>query len=274
MRRHPPGLLPADAIALTGVPWDVHSSFLQGCARGPDALRSALASPSSNLSTESGLDLDHEPRVVDAGDLACAGPEAADGISAGITTLLAAGARILAVGGDHAITWPVARAYAARFGPLTILHLDAHPDLYDEFAGDRLSHACPFARILESGTASRLVQVGIRTMNAAQRRQADRFGVEVVEMREWPQPGTLRFDRPVYLSLDLDVLDPSCAPGVSHPEPGGATTRDVLALIQSLRAPVLGADLVELNPAEDPRGATAMVAAKLVKEIVARMLER
>jgi agmatinase len=269
-----PGPVPAGGVVLAGVPWDEHSSFLRGCAAGPSALRAALASPSSNLSTESGLDLGSDPRVSDAGDLAWHGPDAVDTISGGVEALLHGGARVLAIGGDHAVTWPVFRAHARRLGPLSILHLDAHPDLYDEFEGDRLSHACPFARIMESGMAARLVQVGIRTMTPAQRRQAERFGVEVIPMRDWPGPGALRFEGPVYLSLDLDVLDPSCAPGVSHYEPGGATTREVLTLIQGLDAHLVGADVVELNPSRDTQGVTAMVAAKLVKEILARMLER
>jgi arginase family enzyme len=155
---------------------------------------------------------------------------------------------------------------------LNILHLDAHPDLYDELDGNRRSHACPFARIMEEKLATRLVQVGIRTMNPHQRQQAERFNVEVIDMRHW-QPGIpLEFDGPVYLSLDLDVLDPAFAPGVSHHEPGGLSTREVIHLIHSLKAPLVGADIVEYNPQRDPVGMTAMTAAKLLKEVVACMI--
>nr|NIV28320.1 agmatinase [Anaerolineae bacterium] len=151
--------------------------------------------------------------------------------------------------------------------------LDAHPDLYDEIEGNRYSHGCPFARIMEESLVTRLVQVGIRTMNPHQRAQAERFGVEVHEMRDW-RPGTaFDFGGPVYLSLDLDVLDPAFAPGTSHHEPGGLSTREVLELIQNLRAPIVGADIVELNPKRDPLGITAMAAAKLLKEVVAGMVE-
>ena len=153
-----------------------------------------------------------------------------------------------------------------------MLHLDAHPDLYDEFEGDRLSNACPFARIMEEGRVRRLVQVGIRTMNAPQRAQAERFGVEVVEMKAWRPDLSVPAEGPVYVSLDLDVLDPAFAPGVSHPEPGGLSTREVIGSCSGLRGPVVGADLVELNPARDPTGATARVAAKLAKELLARLL--
>ena len=90
---------------------------------------------------------------------------------------------MLTLGGDHAITYPILRAYGPHYPDLTILHIDAHPDLYDELEGDRLSHACPFARIMEAGLARRLVQVGVRTLNPHQRQQAERFGVKIFEMR-------------------------------------------------------------------------------------------
>jgi agmatinase len=179
---------------------------------------------------------------------------------------------VLSLGGDHAITYPILRAYGKKHNRLNILHLDAHPDLYDEFEGNRYSHACTFARIMEESSA-RLVQVGIRTMNPHQRLQAERFGVEVIEMREWQPELNVDFEGPLYLSLDMDVLDPAFAPGVSHHEPGGLSTRDVLQLIQSLRVPIVGADIVEFNPKRDPSGITAMAAAKFLKEIAAGMLE-
>ena len=261
-------------VALLGVPWDERSSFLRGAALAPAAIREALRSPSTNLSTESGLDLDADPRFADAGDLDIpAGDAALDAIQEGAAKVLASGARLLALGGDHAVTYPLVRAHAARHPGLTLVHLDAHPDLYDEFEGDRLSHACPFARILEAGLVRRLVQVGIRTMNAPQRAQAERFGTERIETKEWTPGLTLETAGPVYVSIDLDVLDPAFAPGVSHPEPGGPSTRDVIGFLQRLRGRVVGADVVELNPARDPAGLTARVAAKLVKELAARLLE-
>jgi arginase family protein len=179
-------------------------------------------------------------------------------------------ARLL--GGDHSITYPVLRGMRRSYPPPTILHIDAHPDLYDEFEGDRFSHACPFARILEEGLASRLVQVGIRTMNAHQRSQADRFGVEVIDMRTWEAGTRPAVDGDVYLSIDLDGLDPAYAPGVSHREPGGLSVRDVLTLVQGVKGTLVGADVVEYNPRQDVAGTTATVAAKIVKEIAGRML--
>ena len=124
------------------------------------------------------------------------------------------------------------RSYPA----LTILHLDAHPDLYEEFEGDRFSHACPFARIMEEGLASRLVQVGIRTLNPQQRRQAQRYAVELIEMRSWEGGTRPRVEGPVYLSVDLECSTRPSA-GVSHREPGGLSVREVLSIIQQLGVP-------------------------------------
>jgi arginase family enzyme len=150
--------------------------------------------------------------------------------------------------------------------------VDAHPDLYDQFAGDRHSHACPFARIMEEGLARRLVQVGIRTMNDEQRRQAERFHVEVIDMRAWSAGARPQLDGPVYLSVDLDALDPAFAPGVSHREPGGLSVRDVIDLVQAIGGRLAGADVVEYNPGQDVGGITAAVAAKIVREIAGRMI--
>lgn len=264
----------AGSVAMLGVPYDEQSSFMVGPALAPARIRQVLASGETNLSAEKGLDLGADARLVDVGDVdPGTGLAALDAIEATVGTLLDRGARVLVLGGDHAITLPIVRAYSRRYPGLSILHLDAHPDLYDEFDGNRYSHACPFARIMEEGLVSRLVQAGIRTANPHQRAQAQRFGVETVEMKCW-QPGEVpTFQGPVYLSLDLDVLDPAFVPGVSHHEPGGMSTRQLLALIQGLDAPIMGADLVELNPERDVAGITAMVAVKLLKEIAARMLD-
>jgi arginase family enzyme len=128
---------------------------------------------------------------------------------------------------------------------------------------------------MEEQLVSRLVQVGIRTMTAHQRHQAARFEVDVIDMRRWahgdrPHLGTGL--SPIYLSIDLDGLDPAFAPGVSHREPGGLSVRDVISLIHSVPGNVVGADVVELNPAQDLGGVTASVAAKIVKEIAGVML--
>jgi arginase len=262
-------------VALLGIPYDAGSSYQPGTARAPEAIRLALHNPSTNSWTESLLDVMAGGVLEDAGDLAFgseASPRAT--IEAGVSTLLDRGAVPLLLGGDHSITYPVLRAIRARHRRLTVLHIDAHPDLYQSFGGDPYSHASPFARVLEEGLVDRLVQVGIRTSNPHQNEQAARYGVEMVTMQDLEgRPWRLESADPVYLSLDLDGLDPAFAPGVSHPEPGGLTTRQAIGLIQSIPAPLIGADLVEYNPANDVRDLTARVAAKLVKEIAAKMLE-
>jgi agmatinase len=190
-----------------------------------------------------------------------------------VERILASGSKPISLGGDHSVTYPVLRAVNERYSPVTILHVDAHADLYDEFEGDRFSHACPFARIMEERLATRLIQVGIRTLTRHQREQADRFGVEVIDMRAWTAGLRPLIDsgETVYLSLDLDGLDPAFAPGVSHPEPGGLSVRDVLGLIHGLACHFVGADVVECNPDVDPTGVTAVVGAKFVKEIAGQM---
>jgi arginase len=267
--------LSSGSVALLGIPWDENSSFLRGAAKAPPRIREALCSGASNLCAENLRDLGTEPRFHDVGDLTLAGGSGSLGqIEEVVRAVLDRGARLLALGGDHAVTYPIIKAYSAAFDGLEILHLDAHPDLYDSFDGNRYSHACPFARIMEEGRVARLVQVGVRAMNPHQQEQAERFGVELIAMRDWETVEAPAFHGPLYLSLDMDVLDPAFAPGVSHHEPGGLATRDVITLIQRLRFPLVGADIVELNPDRDPVGITAMAAAKLLKEMAARMLER
>jgi len=256
---------------LVGVPYDASSSFLRGSAAAPPLIRTALRSPAGNNFTENGADL---TELADAGDLALSdAPAAARGaIQAGIEAVVSAGFRPIALGGDHSITYPIMRAVAARQPRITILHIDAHGDLYDEFEGDRHSHACPFARIMDEQLCGRLVQVGIRTLTPHQREQIRRFNVDTIEMQQFAGGARPTIAGAVYVSVDLDGIDPAFAPGVSHREPGGLTVRDVLTLIQGLEGPIVGADVVEFNPAQDPGGVTAAVAAKITREIAGHML--
>jgi agmatinase len=258
---------------LIGVPYDLGSSHLRGPAEAPPLIRAALRSPAGNSWTEQLRDLDAPDGLTDAGDLSLPdGRQVRATIETAIRTLVGDGWRPLVLGGDHSITYPVLRAVRGFHQRLTILHVDAHPDLYDEFEGDRFSHACPFARIMEERLADRLVQVGIRTLNGHQRDQATRFDVEIFDMRSWAAGERPALDGPVYVSMDVDALDPAHAPGVSHREPGGLTVRDVLTLIQEFRGTLVGADVVEYNPRQDVSDLTAVAAAKLVKELAGRML--
>jgi len=152
---------------------------------------------------------------------------------------------------------------------VNILHFDAHPDLYEDFGGDPLSHASPFARIMERGFARRLVQVGIRTLNGHCRDQVETYGVEVVEMRDFAPDRVPIPEAPLYISIDMDALDPAFAPGVSHHEPGGLSVRELISVLHRVEGPIIGADVVEYNPSRDVNAMTATVAAKLVKELAA-----
>jgi arginase len=262
---------------LFGIPLDVNSSHMRGPAGAPAKIREALQSDASNKWTELGVDLGAAGAFKDAGDLPLsnsrgkAGEDFAE-IERAVGELLGKGEQPVSLGGDHSVTYPVIKAFARRYPDLTIVHFDAHPDLYDEFEGSRVSHACPFARIMEERLAKQLVQVGIRTINGHQREQASRFGVEVVEMRMLPAYDRLKIRGPVYISFDMDVLDPAFAPGISHREPGGMTVREAIAHLHAIEGDIVGADVVEFNPEQDLAGMTATVAAKIVKEILGKTI--
>lgn len=257
------------AIRLFGLPTDINSSFERGAAAGPAAIRAALWSERGNLACEAGLEIGSDIALIDDGDLPLTEDTAADdaAVVRHVALIHSSGEVPLALGGDHAVTLPLVAAVAAHHGPVNILHFDAHPDLYADFAGNPRSHASPFARIMEGGHAKRLIQVGIRTLTRHCREQADRFGVEILPMADFTPANVPLLERPLYISIDLDGIDPSEAPGVAHPEPGGLTVREVLAVLRAQTAPIVGADIVELNPMRDRGDVTAILAAKLVREL-------
>jgi len=263
----------ARRIDLIGAPTDVHSSYLRGSAHAPPLIRAALFNDAYGSASERGVEM-ADIQLNDCGDLDLredAGDD--ERIREAIAASAGAGAAPISLGGDHAVTYPILQAIAACHGPVDILHFDAHPDLYDSYEGDKRSHASPFARIMEEGLAASLTQIGIRTLNTHLREQAERFGVTIHEMKDLP-PGwgaarTFEFERPLYVSIDLDGFDPAYAPGVSHHEPGGLTPRDVIDCLLRLDANLIGADVVELNPVHDVNGMTAVLAAKLAKELAA-----
>lgn len=258
---------------LIGLPYDASSSYLRGAAEAPAPIREALWSPQGNPWTEMGEDISAVDGLSDHGDLDLADAASARAaIEAGVEAVYAAGHRPIALGGDHSVSYPILRAVARAHPGVTILHVDAHADLYDVFEGDRFSHACPFARIMEERLAARLVQVGLRTITPHQRDQMRRFGLDVFDMRRWGRGERPSMSGAVYLSIDLDGLDPAFAPGVSHREPGGLSVRDAIDLVHAVPGPVVGADVVEYNPRQDVQGVTASVAAKIVKELAGRMM--
>ena len=261
-------------IVISGVPFDDNSSYKRGPALAPARIKDAFFCDSSNLFTENRVNLESISRWHMLPDIKLPDNEKTfDQIQETTNHFLDKGLRVITLGGDHSITLPVIRAYTKKFSKLNILHLDAHPDLYDELDNNPYSHACPFARIMEENLANRLVQVGLRTMTDHQYDQVLRFDVEIIEMKNLHAATKLSFDDPVYISLDMDCLDPAFAPGVSHHEPGGMSTRQLLEIIQNLKGNIVGADIVEFNPERDINGMTGMVAAKLLKELIGKMLE-
>lgn len=250
-------------VGIVSIPYDDKSSYLRGAAAGPEQILASLTSGSSNYMTESGVDVKDLFQVLTALEVS-----SYDDILMQVSKVLEASPTCIFLGGDHSISYPILRAISAENMPFDILHFDAHTDLYDTFDGDRYSHACPFARIMEEGLCRRLVQVGIRTLTDHQRDQVERFGVEVISMRDIDRLRKIRFDSKVYISLDLDVFDPAYAPGVSHLEPGGMTPRQVIDFLSEFKSPVIGADIVELNPKQDIGGITAALGAKMVKELI------
>jgi agmatinase len=260
-------------IQLLGLPTDVNSSYRRGAAQGPAAIRRAWQryQQFGNRTTESGLEIGRDLHFDDLGDLEL--DESPDDHARIVAAAAVAAGRgpLLSLGGDHAVTFPLVEGIGRVHGPLNLLHFDAHPDLYDDYEGNPRSHASPFARIMERGLARTLVQVGVRTWNAHNRAQARRFGVEVVEWDRFAVDRVPLPDAPLYVTIDLDGIDPAFAPAVSHPEPGGLSVRDVVQVVRRIRARVVGADIVELNPTQAEGDATAIVAVKLMKELAAAM---
>lgn len=262
------------AISLLGIPHDDNSSFLKGPADAPPLIRRELHSDAYSMWSETGIDLGVAGRWIDHGDIRFDGAsDPWDVVERNVARAMESGDPLVCLGGDHAITHPILRAVRRRHPVLTILHIDAHPDIYDAYHGNPRSHASPFARIMEERLADRLIQVGLRALNDHHRDQFERFGVEVVEAGRIRDD--LRFDlqTPVYVSLDLDGLDPAYAPGVSHREPGGLSTRQVINLLHTIDQPIVAADIVEYNPRCDISNMTAIVAAKLLKEIAGMMVK-
>lgn len=259
-------------IALLGVPNDDNSSYLRGAAEAPARIRAHLFCDAYSTWSETGFDLGAPGAIVDHGDLRFdAATDPWQAIEHAVAQAIGAGDPLVCLGGDHAITHPILRGVRSRHPRVSVLHIDAHPDIYDSYQGNPRSHASPFARIMEERLVDRLVQVGLRTINDEHRAQFARFGVDVVEAARCGEPLRLDFDSPVYVSIDIDALDPAYAPGVSHREPGGLSVRRVIDIIQSIDRPIVGADVVEYNPRCDIADLTLGVAAKLVKEVAGMM---
>ena len=258
---------------LLGLAWDASSSHSRGPALAPAIINALLQSTASSPYSLSGVSIEdcladrRFPALPDDAEKARAV------IGEAVAQILAADMRPLSLGGDHSVTYPILRAMADRHGPLNILHVDAHPDLYDSLDGDRFSHACPFRRAVEDGCVNRLVQVGIRSATPEQRDFAEEHGIVMLTADEWDRIPYAELADPLYVSIDLDGIDPAFAPGVSHPEPGGLSSREVISLVGKITVAPVGADIVELNPERDIGMLTANLAGRLVKELASKMSE-
>jgi agmatinase len=257
-------------ITLLGAPLDRTGSFRPGAAGGPGGIRWA----SDNLETYS-PDLDRDLAdidLADAGDLDLSAPGqvgALAAIAAATGDLLDAGALPIVLGGEHTIALGVARATLRRHPEAVVVHLDAHADLRDDYLGETLSHATWAYRLGEEAGFDRLLQFGIRSglreEFALARARCAHFDRNVVLT---DAARVLIGDRPVHLSLDVDVLDPSVLPGTGTPEAGGCTWRELAGFLTALRgARVVAVDVSELAPGLDPTGASSAVAAKIVREL-------
>lgn len=274
-------------VLVVGVPFDSGVTYRPGARFGPAHIRQ-----SSRLLRPYNPALDSEPfrnaQVVDAGDLAC-NPfhieQALTQIESGIGGLLGAGRRVVVLGGDHTVALPVLRALHRVHGPVALVHFDSHLDTWNTYFGEPYTHGTPFRRASEEGLIVKgcSAHVGIRgslydradlsddeelgfTLVAA--RDLDTIGVGGVIERVLARVGS----RPVYLSIDIDVLDPAFAPGTGTPEAGGLSSRELLAIIRGLReARLVGADVVEVAPAYDHAEITGIAAANLIYEIITIM---
>src|SRR5260221_2310777 len=263
-------------LKLLRIPFDYNSSFLKGPALAPPRIRQMESDGSANEFSENGKEIINGKTYSDLGDLSFSDNDpkiAYETIRDKIKHELTASDKIICFGGDHSVSFPIIEAHAERYKDLNVLHLDAHPDLYHNFDNNPFSHASPFARLMEKGLVKSLTQVGIRTMNAHQSEQAKLFGVDVYEMKNFRFDFIKTLKAPLYISLDMDVLDPAFAPGVSHHEPGGLSTRDLIKIIQAIPVSIIGTDIVEYNPTRDVNHVTAMVVYKLFKELASKMME-
>lgn len=277
-------------LAVVGIPFDGGTTYRPGARFGPSAVRqgSRLLRPYNPAVGALPFEL---AQVVDAGDIACTpfGPEeAVTQIEAAAKSLLLGGGRLVAIGGDHTVALPLLRATSARHGPLALVHFDAHLDTWDIYFGQRFTHGSPFRRAWEEGLLHRdhSTHVGLRgplysstdlvddaAMGFAQITTDDvaERGAAAVAALVLERVG----DAPLYVSIDIDVLDPAHAPGTGTPEAGGLTSRELLALVRGLApARIVGADVVEVSPAYDHAEITAVAAAHVVYELLTAMSPR
>lgn len=273
-------------IALFGICEDRNGSYLRGPASAPSLIRKAIRCDSSNNYSELG-GLDVLTHLIDYDDVVPPEPNSEATsllIKQKLQKVMVEDGHIpIMMGGDHSVTYPALKALTSLLGkPVVIVHFDAHPDIYPNYENNPWSHASPFARIMEAGTiCTQLVSIGVRCASPSQIDQLKRFPVKWVEAKHFPAKGSdlrdilqpyITDDTAVYVSVDIDVLEPGLAPGISHREAGGLTVRQLVDALHSIPGQIVGADVVEYNPLQDVSEITAFVAAKIVREIAARMI--
>ena len=279
--------VPSADVVVLGVPFDSGVSYRPGARFGPNHIRD-----SSRLLRPYNPAQDVQPfatqQVADAGDVAVnpfSIDEALRQIEAAAAPHLQSGSRLVVLGGDHTIALPLLRATAAEYGPLAVIHFDAHLDTWDTYFGADYTHGTPFRRASEEGLLAKdsCLHMGIRgpLYSADDLSEDGDLGFQIAhatEMDEIGVPGMIQRmlervgDRPVYVSIDIDVLDPAFAPGTGTPEAGGFTSRELLAIIRSLSATnLVGADIVEVAPAYDHAQITGIAAAHVAYELISSM---
>jgi agmatinase len=276
--------VPSAAVAVLGVPFDAGVSYRPGARFGPAAVRAG-----SKLLRPYHPQLDVEPwsahQVADAGDVACNPFDisaAVDQIHLAARATLEKADRLITIGGDHTIALPLLRALHARHGPVAVIHFDAHLDTWDTYFGAPYTHGTPFRRASEEGLLAldRSAHVGIRgPLYLRSDLSEDReLGFAIVSTVDVARRGTDSAvdrvrervgDLPVYLSVDIDVLDPAHAPGTGTPEPGGLTSRELQLILRGFDGlNLIGADIVEVSPAYDHAELTAIAAANVAYEFL------
>jgi agmatinase len=272
------------AVAVLGLPFDSGVSYRPGARFGPGAVRAG-----SKLLRPYNPALDAAPwagqQVADAGDLAVNPFDIAEAITqieAGARSTLGAAGRLIALGGDHTVALPLLRATADRHGPVALIHFDAHLDTWDTYFGAPYTHGTPFRRAVEEGLLAlgSSAHVGVRgpLYSSADLAEDAGLGFATVSTAEVARRGVDEAvdrirervgARPVYLSVDIDVLDPAHAPGTGTPEPGGLTTRELQFILRGLDGLQLaGADVVEVSPPYDHAELTALAAANVAYEML------
>ncbi len=274
-------------IAVVGIPFDAGTSYRPGARFGPAHIResSRLLRPYNPAQDASPFAL---AQVVDAGDIAVNPFNielAVQQIEDGVDELLDEGMKLVTLGGDHTIAYPILKSLHKKHGPITVIHFDAHLDTWDTYFGAPLTHGTPFRRASEEGfiDLESCLHVGIRGPLYADTDLSDdkKLGFEVVtsiDMDKLGVEGVIKRmlarvgDKPVYVSIDVDVLDPAFAPGTGTPEMGGLSSREMLALLRALETVnLVGADIVEVSPQYDSAQITGFAAAHMAYELITLM---